>query len=99
MCGRYNKISSDDMDADGVVQPNPQDFTYFYAEPECREIVVYEDLCQYQPQLVRPYMTSYCLFPSQWHFFHTSDRKQMRYFIILFFGTILKVAYLHFNYL
>ena len=52
MCGRYNKISSDDMDADGVVQPNPQDFTYFYAEPECREIVVYEDLCQYQPQLV-----------------------------------------------
>ena len=53
MCGKYNKISNDDLEADGTVQPQPQDFTYFYGDPVCREKVELTSPCSYQPELVR----------------------------------------------
>jgi len=52
MCGKYNKIYSDDLEADGIVQPQPQDFVYAYADT-CREKVTIEDPCDTQTELVR----------------------------------------------
>lgn len=51
MCGKYNKIHADDLEADGIVQPQPQDFVYAYSG-SCRERVSIEDPCDTQTELV-----------------------------------------------
>lgn len=51
MCGKYNNIYADDLEADGVVQPQPQDFVYAYSG-SCRERVSIEDPCDTQTELV-----------------------------------------------
>lgn len=41
------------MEADGILQPNPADFVYHYADPGCREWKELVDPCHAQTELVK----------------------------------------------
>lgn len=60
MCGRFNEIKVDDLEADGLPQPNPQVFTHWWGDITCRQTVLYEDFCQDQIFLVSDVLFLLC---------------------------------------
>lgn len=52
MCGLYNNIHADDLTANGIVQPNAEDFVYAYSGSSCRERIDIVDPCDTQTELV-----------------------------------------------
>jgi hypothetical protein len=54
MCGNFNSLGDDDLEMQGVGQPNPNFVVYGYGTPKCRGDAPVEliDSCMFQYQMV-----------------------------------------------
>ena len=58
MCGNFNNMGDDDLNMQGIIQPNPNFVAYGYGTPSCRgeAPATLQDACSYQTQMVKTFL-------------------------------------------